>query len=1109
MQADRVIASPDSRVTTRLAGHVPGWAVSANDRGAVASGTTLQLTFVLSRSSELQAGFTQLLADQQNPNSSSYHQWLTPQQVGERFGPTQHDVDALTGWLRSQGLQVMETAPSRVFVKATGTASAAANALATSFHTFSVNGQSRMSTTVDPSIPAAFASVVRSISGLSDPDLRPMIHGQAMAKPASIGTGDRPQYTSNSINGQHYITPGDFAVIFDVNSVYNSGSTGTGQKVAIIGRSQVASTDISEYESAMALPNNLPNTIIPATGADPGTTNDGDQGEATLDVERLIGTAPGVQADLVVSSSASGGIFTAAQYEVQTVLDPVMTISFGSCEFYAGAANVSLWDTLFSQAASEGISVFVSSGDAGAAGCDTQFAVPPVYQILSINYICASSYATCVGGTELSEGANVAQYWSATNGTGLVSALKYIPEGAWNEPLLGEGIGNVAASGGGGASIYIPKPTWQTGTGVPSDSARDVPDVSFPAAFHDAYYGCFAAAGGDCAANHFYFYYGTSAGTPSMAGVTALLNQKTGGSQGNLNPLLYRLAATNANAFHDATPGTIDSTLCAINTPSICNNSTPGSNTATSGLAGYALTAGYDQATGLGSLDVANFLAAAVAVPKSTLAPATLSVQESASTISNTQTVVLTATLTSKTAGAPTGTVQFYADGKAIGSPVAVASGTAVSAALALTAAGTYSISASYSGDGTYAATVSPGIPLTVTGLTSVTAVTVSNASIPVGTAESLSIAVSAGSGTAIPTGIVRVRIVGPNVAIQFSVPLLNGVATTPSLTFPVVGNYAVTASYFGDPVFSPSIGTGPAIVVQRLVPSFQLSVSSGTIGIGGGVSSGIFIGYGQGTAAPGPTGTIQLYSNGVALGSPFALPTALGQTAQGSSPVSIFSTAGMYTITATYSGDANWQPATSQGSSLTVESTPAFYQLSVSPTTRTLRAGDVENNEEFVDVASELGFVGTVNVSCSITYNGPGTVTGMPTCSLSPGSVTFPLVFPPGEPTLTINTTARPSSGLLADSRLQHRGWRGSGAVMFCALLLWLGPVRRRSWRALGILMVFAAGFTALSGCGGRYNASSTPAGTSAGSYTITITPSSTAVGVSVAPVTVALTIT
>jgi hypothetical protein len=694
--------------------------------------------------------------------------------------------------------------------------------------------------------------------------------------------------------------------------------------------------------------------------------------------------------------------------------------------------------------------------------------------------------------------------------------LSYIPEGSWNEPQIGAlSFSYIAASGGGGASIYVPKPTWQTGTGVPADSARDVPDVSFPASYHDAYFGCFAAGGGDCGANRFYFFYGTSAGTPSMAAVTALLNQKTGGSQGNLNPLLYRLATSNPNAFHDATPGTINGTVCAIGTPSICNNSTPGgANALTGGLAGYALTPGYDQATGLGSLDVANFLTAAAAVPKSTLAPSTMSVQESASTISNGQTVVFTATLASKTAGAPTGMVQFYADGNAIGAPVAVASGTAVSAALPFTAAGMYSISASYSGDGTYAATVSAGIPLTVTGLTSVTSITPSLTSIIVESSESFNIAVSAGTGTGIPTGVVRVSVTGPNVGILFSVPLVNGSATTPAITLPAAGSYTVTASYHGDTVFSPSTGTGPGITVARVPSIVQLSVFASSIGVGGGASYEVtLLGTAQSTGVflvPAPTGQIQLYSNGVALGAPFAASSAVFGFLQ--SPYTIFSTAGTYSITATFAGDSIWAPSsTTLPTTLTVLPQPATYSLQVASQAFSFAAG-LSSNTDPISVTSQLGFVGTVSLSCSVTYNGTVSPDVPPTCSIPNGTA---MVTPgPGLNTaVVINSTA--ATSLVARDGQRSSGlsvgWRSMAGVSVCGLMLWILPVRRRSWRALGMLMIFAAGFMVLSGCGGSSNGASGPPpvkATTPGSYTVTITPSST-VGAKVAPVTIALTIT
>jgi len=221
-----------------------------------------------------------------------------------------------------------------------------------------------------------------------------------------------------------------------------------------------------------------------------------------------------------------------------------MSISFGECEYTAGKSEVDYWDSLFQQAALEGISVFVSSGDAGAAGCDTNFASPapsPNQHPNSPNYICSSSYATCVGGTEFNDANNPSLYWNSYSGSIVGSAIGYIPEGGWNEPTSGSQT-QVATSGGGVSTVIVPTPSWQTGTGVPAArSGRYTPDISFSASCHDGYYGCFAAAGNGCTPN-FEYFCGTSAAAPDMAGVTALLDQKLGTGQGNLNPRLYQMA---------------------------------------------------------------------------------------------------------------------------------------------------------------------------------------------------------------------------------------------------------------------------------------------------------------------------------------------------------------------------------------------------------------------------------------------------------------------------------------------------------------------------------------------------------------------------------------
>lgn len=654
-QGNRVAAQPSLAPQMQMTGHLPAWVRASNQviSRTVDLSAPLHVTVLLRRDPAVQAAFEQVLAAQQDRSSPLYHQWLTPEQIGEFYGPTAADVAAVSHWLAGQGLRVDSIAPSRMMLEVSGSTAVVAATFHTSFAYYSLAGTPRLSASSEPSIPAVLGPVIDSIHGLTEIPLQPQSHVDVRPVPQSNTGNPAPQVNSSS--GAHFLSPGDFDIIYDLNPVYNTNTGATigsvAQHVAIIGRSRVAAADISNFETKTGLPSVTPNVVIPTTGTDPGTTNNGNQDEATLDVDRVIGTAYGAIPDLVISASNSSydGIYIAASYEVNTLKDPIMTISFGACEANAGASGVSLWNTLFSTAAGEGISVFVSSGDSGAAQCDTSFTTAPASQVASINYICASSYATCVGGTEFNDTANPSTYWSSTNSSNLVSVLQYIPEGAWNEPTTTNSSGATVyqvAGTGGGASQYITKPTWQTGTGVPTDGHRDVPDVSLSASGHDGYYACLAYAGADCT-SHFVAFSGTSASAPGMAGIAALLNTRLGAAQGNLNPLLYQIAASYPSAFHDTTITTSGVSGCTAATPSMCNNSTPGPSGLSGGLAGYTLTTGYDLATGLGSVDVANLVAAAVAVNGAsfTLTPALTSLTLPAgATTGNTDTITVAAT---------------------------------------------------------------------------------------------------------------------------------------------------------------------------------------------------------------------------------------------------------------------------------------------------------------------------------------------------------------------------------------------------------------------------------------------------------------------------------
>ena len=604
--------------------HHPQWASSEFDAGALPADQPLDdLTLVLARSPRQELAFQQFLADQQNPASPDYHHWLTPDEVGVRYGLSNDDIATLTSWLQSQGLHVNWVSPSHIFIGFGGTAADIGHAFQSELHYYNVDHAQHISVSSDPMIPQALVPAIKAIHGLYTIEDHPANH-LVSAQSAS------PGFTLS--NGSHFITPGDFRTIYDLGSSYS----GIGQTIGIVGRSRTNDYDFASFDDRITFGFQYPTEIVPIAfgGKDPGPARTApptgnvsiaDQGEATLDVERAASVATNARVLLVVATSASGGIETDAQYLVQTSPVPaqIMSISFGECESAAGPTGVHFWDTLFQQAAAEGISTFVSSGDSGASGCDTAFATPPARPAHnSPNYICSSSYVTCVGGTEFNDFSNPSLYWNSTNDNFLNSARSYIPEGAWNEPLSSARNAQVAASGGGVSSI-IPTPSWQKGTGVPAArTGRYTPDISLSASCHDAYFGCFAAGGGSCVLSSnssfsFVGFCGTSAAAPSLAGAVAQLEEKLDKAQGNLNPELYQFAQSAPNLLHDVTVASSGVTNCQIDTPSMCNNSIPSPAGLSGGQAGNLVTKGYDEVTGLGSLDLQELFASYIG-PKTT-----------------------------------------------------------------------------------------------------------------------------------------------------------------------------------------------------------------------------------------------------------------------------------------------------------------------------------------------------------------------------------------------------------------------------------------------------------------------------------------------------------
>jgi uncharacterized protein (TIGR03437 family) len=571
-QPDRVRGAIDNSQTSVLHGMVHPKAQPANDQGAVEDSLTLPgINMLLKPSAAQQSALEQLLAQQQDPASSNYHKWLTPEQYADRFGLSANDMGKITAWVKSQGFTVTGTARGRNFVTFSGTAQQVKAAFHTEIHRYySVNGESHYANATDPSIPTALAGVVASIRGLNDFRLTPRLRKPSL-----------PLATSGNM---HQIAPDDFATIYDVTPLFQAGVDGTGQKLVVVGQTDINLSDIQNFRSKFNLSApNLQQMLVPGS-PDPGISS-GDLPEADLDIE----WSGAVARNATVIYVYSDDVWDSAAYAVDQDLAPVLTMSYGTCE-PGDLGDIPTYQTIAQQANAEGITWFAAAGDSGAADCEDPGA-SIAQNGLAVDLPGSVPEITSMGGTEFAEQSG-GPFWSSTNTANGASALGYIPEIGWNDTAI---AGELRTTGGGG-SVFFPQPAWQAGPGVPGDGVRHVPDLALSAsANHDGYY---VYTGGALA-----IYGGTSVAAPTMAGIFTLMNHylTSTGIQSqpglaNVNPTLYRMAQSTPNAFHDVTAGN-NIVPCAVGSPNC-----------TTGTIGYNAAAGYDSVTGLGSVDAANLI---------------------------------------------------------------------------------------------------------------------------------------------------------------------------------------------------------------------------------------------------------------------------------------------------------------------------------------------------------------------------------------------------------------------------------------------------------------------------------------------------------------------
>ncbi len=610
-QSDRITGPIDSSQMVVLTGNVHGLAQPRFDLGRADGSRFLYgVTLAFRPSATQQADLNNLLAQQQDPSSPNYHKWLTPAQFADRFGMTQNDINRVQAWLESQGFIVTSVANSRNQISFNGTVAQVEAVFHTEIHNYAVEGEVHFANATNPSVPAALAGLVLAVGNLHN--FSPKPRAKFRTRPS---VGADPHFTDPA--GDHFLAPGDFATIYDLPA----GFDGTGQTIAVIGQSTVSASDLANFRSAAGLAAKAPQYVLyPSTST--ATRCPGDEGESDLDLEWSGGVARNADIIFVYAglgpgdtcAARSNSVWNALQQAVDANIAPVISTSYGACESVNGKAfAVNMVQVWAQQANAQGQTIMASSGDSGAADCDPDD-IAKATQGLAVDVPAAIPEVTGTGGTEFMGDAastTTTTYWKGTTGgtDTLSSALMYIPEMGWNDTTEN---GALSASGGG-ASLYFAKPAWQTSDGI-AGTTRDVPDVALNAsADHDPYLICTedgpngtiissCTNGFVNASGEIYLAGGTSCAAPTFSAIVALLNESLGSSGlGNINPTLYSLVVSTPAAFHDVTKG---------NNIVPCTSGTTGCPASSPFQYGFNAGVGYDQVTGLGSVDASKLFTA-------------------------------------------------------------------------------------------------------------------------------------------------------------------------------------------------------------------------------------------------------------------------------------------------------------------------------------------------------------------------------------------------------------------------------------------------------------------------------------------------------------------
>ena len=1053
--AFRVTSPIDDRVRITLTGNVHPLAQTRYDQGKVSDSFPAERMFLLlERSADREAALRQFLQDAHRPGTPSYHKWVTSKEFGELFGPDDTEITAVSGWLQKHGFSIARVTKGKTAIEFSGNAGQLREAFHTEIHTYSIDGQVHHANNLDPQIPAALAAVVAGITPLND--FLPKSYLKSLGQ-ASYDLSTHklvPNWTFPSGTDLLELGPGDFALQYDLNPLYTAGVTGMGVTIGIIGASNVDPTAVATYRSFFGLPPVTLNVVI--DGSDPGQNYA--VSESYLDVELAGAVAPGAAINLYTSEGTSlqYGLNLAAQRAVDEDVATVLSTSYGTCEQDLGSSGNQFWAGLWEQAAAQGQTSFVSAGDGGPAGCDNFNAEQPAQYGIAVNGIASTPWNVAVGGTDF--------YYSSYNGTSAAqqtqlesywnmvptifpttSLLQPVPEQPWNDSfgldLYNGGVYNpnvptiVGGSGGpsncstgveGSNGTYssctagYAKPPWQSGSGVPVDGVRDVPDVSlFAAAGEDDTLYPFCPGEGYCVESDgnltIGIVGGTSASSPAMAGIMALINQKYG-PQGQANYILYPLAVQHPSAFHDITTGS-NIVPCQQGSPN-CTLSTAPDNTKGYYAFGYYAGPGYDLATGLGSVD------ASLLVQYWN----SLGFKSTSTTLSLSQTSFIHGTPVkvsvgvSGSGGTPSGGVALVTTAKSVNdtgvSALTLQSG-AASATVNTLPGGQYQVTARYNGDGTFASSTSTPVTVNVTPEssslflfgsyysydTNTSGILANGGTYPYGASIALNAsAVGASAAPGSTDGIATGTVVFTDAASTGTINSgsVNVGSASTAVWTPAqfgAGTHSVTAHYSGDASYNASSASTPFnFTTTRAVPAAQLWTGSAAVARGQSATFVLTVAINS-TASP-PTGTATFYAGNTVLGTATVAQTTLDWPFIASvATLNVTNLPlGTDSITAQYSGDANYEAATSNPVQVTVTQQPAGILTAAANASSLLPTQDLIITANVAGVSGQpapTGYIGfyadgpggswsasctLVNVSCSFDFSGgywsPGTVT-------------------------------------------------------------------------------------------------------------------------------------